>query len=340
MSNNSIINSIVEKGQTYPEITREKAKNGYRITMQTTKIFLHACGYISADELNNPDLDYTTITRGIYRAFCDGKLSLNATKQDGVKNNTPIRVSTGLSGKLDTVFALTTISLVNQFCLSRMLIKDLVCSKCYVPESLRIDGILAFTQNMYILTHFDLSKHANWIPQLRADWAVKRIEKELFKARENGKIEISDEEISNIINKKPLCRFESMGDLACSLQAKNYLTIANANNDFDFALWTKNPAVLAFAIDTMGKPENLSTVLSMSRKNEMDKPEFIARYSKYFNHMFVVADNEHVSDLYHMENSYPCHCEHFSCIRCRHCYLHDNTVLDTAIEKLRDKKLK
>ena len=56
MSNNSIINSIVEKGRTYPEITREKAKNGYRITMQTTKIFLHACGYISADELNNPDL--------------------------------------------------------------------------------------------------------------------------------------------------------------------------------------------------------------------------------------------------------------------------------------------
>lgn len=333
-------NHITEKGVTYPEITREQAKNGYRITMQTTKQFLFDNGYITFDNLVNTDCDYTTITRGVYQAFCDNKLSLNATKQDGVYNNTPIRVSTGLSGKLDTVFAITTISLVNQFCLSRMTIDDLVCSKCYVPESLRIDGILAFAQNMYVLTHFDLSEKTEWIPMLKSEWATKRIEKELITARNAGKIEINDKEIADIVNKKPLCRFESMGDLACTLQAKNYLTIANANNLFDFALWTKNPAVLSFAIDLTGKPENLSTVLSMSRKNQMDKPEFIARYSKYFDHMFVVADTEHVNDLYEMNNSYACHCEHFSCIRCRHCYEHDNATLDTAVEKLRDKKIK
>lgn len=333
-------NYITEKGVTYPEITREQAKNGYRITMQTTKQFLFDNGYITFDNLVDTDCDYTTITRGVYQAFCDNKLSLNATKQDGVFNNTPIRVSTGLSGKLDTVFAITTISLVNQFCLSRMTIDDLVCSKYYVPESLRIDGILAFAQNMYVLTHFDLSEKTEWIPMLKTEWATKRIEKELINARNAGKIEISDKEIADIVNKKPLCRFESMGDLACTLQAKNYLTIANANNLFDFALWTKNPAVLSFAIDMTGKPENLSTVLSMSRKNQMDKPEFIARYSKYFNHMFIVADAEHVNDLYKMNNSYACHCEHFSCIRCRHCYEHDNVTLDTAIEKLRDKKIK
>lgn len=333
-------NNIITNGKTYPEITREKTKNGYRITMQTAKIFLFANGYISENDLNNPECDYTTITTGIYKAFCDGKLSLNATKQDGIQNKTPIRVSTGLSGKLDTVFAVTTISLVNQFCLSRMLIDELVCSKCYVPESLRIDGILAFAQNMYVLTHFDLAEKPDWIPVMRADWAIKRIQKDLINAKNDGKIDISDEEIAEIISKKPLCRFESMGDLACSLQAKNYLTIAYANIDFDFALWTKNPAVLAYAIDTNGMPENLSTVLSMSRKNEMDKTAFIERYKKYFKHMFVVADNEHVNALYQMENAYPCHCEHFSCIRCRHCYEHDNTVIDTAVEKLRDKKLK
>ena len=333
-------NSIITNGKAYPEITREKTKNGYRITMQTAKIFLFANGYISENDLNNPECDYTTITTGIYKAFCDGKLSLNATKQDGISNYTPIRVSTGLSGKLDTVFAVTTISLVNQFCLSRMLIDELVCSKCYVPESLRIDGILAFAQNMYVLTHFDLTEKPDWIPVMRADWAKKRIEKGLKKAQKDRKIDISDEEISDIVSQKPLCRFESMGDLACSLQAKNYLTIAKSNFSFDFALWTKNPAVLAFAIDSYGKPANLATVLSMSRKNEMDKQAFIDRYRKYFNHMFVVADSDHVNELYQMENAYRCHCEHFSCIRCRHCYDHENENIDTAVEKLREKKLK
>lgn len=333
-------NNITINGKAYPEITREKVGNGMRITMNTSKIFLHAFGYITEEQLNNPDLDYTTITQGLYHAFCDGVLSLNATKQNGVLNNTIVRVSTGLSGKLDSVLAISTISLANQFCLSRMLIEDLVCSKCYVPESLRIDGILAYAQNMFVLTHIDLSENPEYIPQMRADWTIKRIEKDLKDAKNDGKIDISDEEIAYIISLKPLCRFESMGDLACSLQAKNYLTIAYANSAFDFALWTKNPAVLAYAIDTNGKPENLSTVLSMSMKNKMDKQSFIDRYKKYFNHMFVVADADHVDTLYKMDNAYPCHCEHFSCIRCRHCYVHTNEEIDTAVEKLRDKKIK
>ena len=95
-------NNIITNGKTYPEITREKAKNGYRITMQTAKQFLFDNGYISYENLIDENCDYTTITTGIYKAFCDGKLSLNATKQDGISNYTPIRVSTGLSGKLDT----------------------------------------------------------------------------------------------------------------------------------------------------------------------------------------------------------------------------------------------
>ena len=338
---NHITNPIVYKGQIYPEIAREQTKNGLRITMQTTKEYLFAHGYISAADLANPDCDYTTITAAVYRAFCDGVLSLNATKQDGVYNLTTIRVSTGLSGKLYTMFAITTISLVNSFCLARMQMDDLVCSKCYVPESLRIDGILAFAQNMYILTHVNLAENPDWIPALKADWAVARTVKKLKEDRDAGKIDISDEEIADIATKKPLCRFESMGDLACTLQAQNYLTIAAANRCFDFALWTKNPAVLAYAVDTYGMPENLSTVLSMSRKNQMDKAAVIDRYSRYFKHMFVVADAQDIIDGFlNRDGFYACRCDRFSCIRCRHCYVHDNDVIDTAVEKLRDKKIK
>ena len=213
--------NFITKGKAYPELPREQTKAGFRVTMQTVKVFGYAHGYITLDQLNDPDLDYATITTAIYRAFDDGVLSINATKQDGVDNLTPVRVSTGLSGKLDGVFAITTISLVNQFCLARMLNEDLVCSKCYVPESLRIDGILAFAQNMYVLTHFDFELQPELITQLNAAWAKKQLQKKLEDFRRRGKIDISDDEIKHLVEDlKPLCRFESMGDLACSLQAK------------------------------------------------------------------------------------------------------------------------
>jgi len=334
-------NHITVSGKPYTEIPREMTKAGNRITMQSTKQFLYNNGYISADDLNNPNCNYSVVAQGIYNAFCDGVLSLNATKQDGVKNFTPIRVSSGLSGKLDAVIAISTISLVNKFCLARMKNNELVCSKCYVPESLRIDGILAYTQNMYVLTHYDLSDHTEWIPEINAAWTARQIEKKLKKAKADGKIEISDAEMTEILNKKPLCRLESMGDIACTLQAKNYLTIANSNDDTDFALWTKNPAVLAYAIDETGKPGNLSTVLSMSRKNQLDPAAYIERYKKYFDHAFVVADDKNVIDGFLSESGfYPCRCDHFSCIRCRRCYMHDNPAFDCAVEKLRDKKIK
>lgn len=341
MQNNSITQKIVYSGNAYPEISRATLSNGSRqITMQTTKDFLFAHGYISATDVTNDNLDYATLTRALYQAFEDGVLSLNATKQDGVSNYTIIRVSSGLSGKLDTVLAISTISLANPFCLARMENPDLVCNKCYVSESLRIAGILAYTQNLWVLTHIDLSQNPEFIPVIKADWTAARVIRDLKKAHEAGKIDISDAEIAEIAAKKPLCRLESMGDLACTLQSRNYLTIANANaTRIDFALWTKNPAVLASAIDIMGKPENLSTVLSMSRKNMMDKAAFIQRYSCYFDHMFIVVDNDVTRDGFlSRDGFYSCHCEHYSCIRCRRCYIHDNTVVDTAVERLRDKK--
>lgn len=341
MQNNSILNKkIVYSGNAYPEISRATLSNGSKqITMQTTKDFLFAHGYISAADVTNDNLDYATLTRALYQAFEDGVLSLNATKQDGVLNLTIIRVSAGLSGKLDTVLAISTISLANPFCLARMENPDLVCNKCYVSESLRIAGILAYTQNLWVLNHIDLMQNPEWIPVIKSEWAKNRIVRDLKKAREAGKIDITDSEIAEISAKKPLCRLESMGDIASTLQARNYLTVANANPAIDFGLWTKNPAVLASAIDIIGKPGNLSTVLSMSRKNEMDKAAFIKRYSKYFNHMFIVVDNDVTRDSFlSRDGFYSCHCEHYSCIRCRRCYIHDNTDIDTAVERLRDKK--
>ena len=328
-----IFNSVTVSGRVYPEIKR---KNN-RITTDTVKEFLYKNNLISMEDYHNKNCGYAVITLGVFKAFQLGLLSLNCTKQDGVKNYTPVRVSTGLSGKMLSLFAISTISLVNQFCLSRMKNDKLVCSKCYVSESLRIDGILQYTQNMFILTKGLLP--ISLIPVLDIEFAKRKIERELRKNQKSGKISITDSEIADIISKNPLCRFESMGDLACTVQARNYLSIARMNNGFDFALWTKNPAVLAYAIDTDSKPVNLATVWSMSRVNLMDTTN---KYDKYFDHKFIVVDNDKTRDDYlAMESTYSCKCGKHSCIRCRHCYQKSlESAIDLAVERLRDKKQK
>lgn len=302
---NSIVNHIVYSGQTYPEIRREfNAAGQLRITTHAVKVFLYENGLISQDELISENTEKSVIVMGLYKAFRAGILSLNATKQAGVSNLTPVRVSTGLKGKLDDVPAISTISLANDFCLARMKMTGIVCHDCYVPASLRIDGILAYTQNMFVLTA-DLLP-AEWIPVITLD-----------------------------PEKFPIIRLESFGDLACTIQARNYLTIARKNSVYSFGAWTKNPAVFAAAVDTDGKPENISAVLSMSRVNVMDPAAYIARWESYFDHVFIVNDDDDVTaEMLQDENTYQCRCGFHSCWNCQRCY-HRDGKLTRAVEKLR-----
>ena len=143
VSENVEIVNIVFSGKAYPEISRV---NG-RISFQTVKDFLFAHGYMTIDDYKSDNTAYAVIVSGLFKAFQDGVLSLNSTKQDGVYNLTPVRVSTGLSGKLEDVFAVSTISLANAFCLARMKNPDIVCNKCYVSESLRIDQMFPASKN-------------------------------------------------------------------------------------------------------------------------------------------------------------------------------------------------
>ena len=302
---NSIINNVVTNGKAYPEIKREYNKSGQlRITTKTVKMFLYENGLISQDELLSEKTEKSVIVMGLYKAFKSGILSLNATKQDGVKNNTPVRVSSGLKGKLDDVPAISTISLANDFCLARMKIQGIVCHDCYVPASLRIDGMLAYTQNMYVLTAGPLPEE--WVPVLTFDPV-----------------------------KHPIIRLESFGDLACTVQAQNYMTIARKNSAYNFGIWTKNPNVYAAAVELDGKPENVSSVLSMSRVNVMDPAAFIDRWSKYFDHVFIVNDDDNITaEMLKDENTYQCQCGFHSCWNCQRCY-HRDAALTRAVEKLR-----
>lgn len=302
-TNVSVRNQIVTEGKAYPEFARNARG---RISTQSVKDWLYQEGFLNVYEYADPKTDVGIIVRALYQAFAQGKLSLNATKQDGTLNLTPVRVSTGLGGKMKGVWAISTISLCNTFCLARMKDPDLVCNQCYVSRSLRIDGILQYTQNMYVLGRGLLP--TEWIPVLKP----------------------------SAVEKHPIVRLESMGDLMNAVQATNYLRIAdvNAASGFKFALWTKNPAVLARAIDAHGgKPENLSTVWSMSRVNKMD--DHLERWLKYFDHCFVVVRTEEDRQKFLKDRSfYPCQCGPRSCIMCRKCYMRGVSVV-TAVELLR-----
>lgn len=304
---------------SYPEI-RQYSKTG-KVNTPAVKEFLYVNGLLSEENYNNPKCDFEPISYGLYLAFKTGKLSLNATKQFGVINFTPIRLSTSMGGKMKDVWAISTLSLVNPMCLRRMKIKDIVCEHCYVKRSLHITAILNYIQNFFILSSCVIP--VEFIPVLNIKQARKVYAPD-------------DIEKKNNINAEPLVRLESMGDLANTIQAENYLRISNANaaDNFKFALWTKNPNYLKQAVDNMGKPENLSTVWSMSRVNVMDaNPD---KYNSYFNHRFIVVRGQELKDKYLAKNGfYPCKCGPRSCVFCRECYTNTETI-ETAVELLRE----
>ena len=295
----SFVNPIITNGRAYPEFERV---NG-RITMQTVKNRLYEWDYISYEQKEDHELDYQVVAWALLRAFKAGKLSLNATKQTGIIGNTPIRMSTSLGGKMKGVWAFSTLSLVNPFCLRRMQLTDFVCHHCYVKRSLHIDAVLNYVQNFHVLSSGILPME--WIPIIRGKNSVKH----------------------------PIVRLESMGDLCSYEQAANYLQIAHSNPAFKFAIWTKNPRVFADAVDIHGKPENLTSVLSMSKVNNL---EDISRWRAYFDHCFVVTDDTKLREIWlkNPELFYACKCGPRSCITCQKCY-HKDSMMTTAVEMLR-----
>ena len=298
----TVNNDRVYSGLAYPEI-RKYSVDG-KIHTADVKIFLFENGLLSAGDLADQKCDYQPIAWGLYRAFRMGILSLNCTKQKGIVNNTPVRMSTTLGGKMKDVWAFSTLSLVNPLCLARMKNSNLVCAHCYVKKSLYIWAVLNYVQNAFILMNIELPDE--WIPIIR----------------ESAKA------------KHPYIRIESFGDLFNVLQAENYIRIVKANPLFKFGAWTKNPNYMAQAIDKHGKPDNLKTTLSAS---VVGLAEFDwARWSKYFDHIFRVVETE--ADKAHAlaknPHAYPCKCGNRSCIECHECY-DGNPEKNEAVELLR-----
>lgn len=165
--------------------------------------------------------------------------------------------------KLDGIKSLSTCCMNNRFCLARMKDKDSICSHCYAATQQSIQFGLTEHNiiNGVILQNVGIPMWA-WQSAL----AGKLYGEKVF-------------------------RIESFGDIANMMQACNYITLAKAFPQINFAAWSKNVAMWLAAFDTIGKPGNLSFVSSSYRVNEKDK------YSdNRINHSFTVYDKDTIAE--------------------------------------------
>lgn len=105
-------------------------------------------------------------------------------------------------------------------------------------------------------------------------------------------------------------RFEAFGDIINTNQVINYFNIAKKNPDTLCALWTKNPHIVAKAIE-MGheKPANLQIVLSSPLMNKPIK----ATKNSFIDKIFTVYDKQAAQAV-------NINCGARSCLACGRCY--------------------
>ena len=200
-------------------------------------------------------------------------------------NYSPVIVSDNMSGKMYGIPSISTSVLENPICQKRREDKNSICSKCFAASTAKRYSSLAknLSSNLELLTSevLPLDVLPRFIPEL-----------------------------ANIV------RFESFGDLADAKQAVNYLNIAKVNPGVRFALWTKNIAILAKAVEMVGgKPENIRIIYSSPIVNQAISVEKTKRIFSFVDAVFTVYDKKYTA-----ENNTEINCGAKSCITCRNCY--------------------
>lgn len=192
------------------------------------------------------------------------------------------------NGKMEGIFSLSTSPLINPRCLVRSKNLRTICAYCY---SIAMQG-------QYDALQKKLMKNVKvWTEQL---------------------IDIA----SLPIIKNEYGRFESFGDLLNVTQVANYVNIARLNDHVNFALWTKNPDILAQYFD-MGytKPSNLQIIYSSPYKNVVDM-DIMKKYW-FIDKVFTVWDSAEIAH----ENGYEINCGKRDCFKCHKCYITNDIEL-------------
>ena len=193
-----------------------------------------------------------------------------------------IAFSENMTAKMETVIALSTSCLANRRCLARMQDGDSICAFCF-SAALQMfkKGVRENTiQNFKILNEVIIP--AKYWPQVCND----------------------------------MLRFEAFGDLYTWKQVANYFNCCKANKSTDCALWSKNPDIIADAIERgFRKPKNVQIVYSSPKVNTIADAEAIFAKYPFIDKIFTVFDGEFIK-----KNGVVINCGGRSCRGCKRCY--------------------
>jgi len=185
------------------------------------------------------------------------------------------------TGKMETIFSISTLCDINPNCVARMMNGNLICAKCFSHRmGQRMPGLVnKLKRNTEILTTTIID--VDDIPVLMND----------------------------------MLRGESFGDLNNEIQVVNYFNIFAKNAHARCALWTKNPWIIASAMEkySIKKPDNLVIVYSTPELNGEPNTEIFAKYP-FVDKIFTVYDKTHAKEI---------NCGARSCRTCGRCYSKD-----------------
>ena len=180
-----------------------------------------------------------------------------------------VKLSYGMSGKMENVLSLSTNCINCKRCQIRHNNESSICHDCYAfkqlekPNYKNTNMIKAFNHNASVLT----------VRELDYQTEVKAIAKEIVSAC--------------IKNNTDKFRIESFGDIQNLTHAKNYLLICSAIGELDYiyhvniGFWTKNFDYLIKAFQTISDSQktnvrkNTNIVLSSVFKNLMISPKIV-----------------------------------------------------------------
>lgn len=112
-------------------------------------------------------------------------------------------------------------------------------------------------------------------------------------------------------------RFESFGDLHNTVQAINYISIAQKNPHCTFAWWSKRPNIIADAMMELNittLPENIVCIFSSYYLNKINTA--ITKKYDFINVVFTVFDKYYLEEHPEIE----IHCGSRQCLGCMKCY--------------------
>ena len=195
---------------------------------------------------------------------------------------------TGHTGKMYGITSCSTCAACNARCKARYEkgAADCICTKCFAFSQMayqKSTGI-KYARNTELLTKIELDPF--WIP---------------------------DESSNDIF------RFESFGDLNNATQFKNYALIAETRPDVVHTLWTKNPDIIAAALENdTHKPANLIIIYSSPTINHV-AADMLEKYW-FIDKLFTVWTSEEAAE----KAGYKINCGARDCNVCRRCYRFDS----------------